>query len=72
MEAVLQFIQEEREPIFAVVLFLFIFGVYRLFMYEMRRKDREKEKNQPPRFPLPYEIKPKDEQKGKNRNSPFL
>ena len=44
MSALLGFINEERQAIFAVLLFLGIFAVYRLFMYEMMRKDREKEK----------------------------
>jgi len=46
MEALLEFINEERPVIFAVALFLGIFVVYRLFMYEMTKKDRKKGKNE--------------------------
>ncbi len=46
MEALLEFIDEERQVIFAVSLFLGIFAVYRLFMYEMTKNDREKEENE--------------------------
>ena len=42
MEELFTWIMQERDMIFPVLLFLFIFAVYRLFLYEMRRKDKLK------------------------------
>ena len=46
MEELFTWIRQERDMIFPVLLFLFIFAVYRLFLYEMRRKDKQKKEEE--------------------------
>ena len=46
MEELFIWVRQERDMIFPVLLFLFIFTVYRLFLYEMRRKDKLKKEEE--------------------------